>query len=68
MRIAKMAWLHFSGGLEILDGPEPEKMLVGPRVGIEYALPHDVNAPWRFAVADSPWISSPRKTLQLPSS
>lgn len=58
-------WLWVSGGLEVLDGAEPEQIVVGPRVGIAYALPHDVNAPWRFAIADSPWISSPRKTLVL---
>lgn len=56
-----------AGGLELLDGPEPEKILVGPRVGIQYALPHDVNALWRFAIADSPWISAPKKTLAFPS-
>lgn len=60
--------LYTPGGLELLDGPEPEKILVGPRVGIQYALPDDVNAPWRFAVAGSPWISAPKKTLTLPSS
>ncbi|XP_050120818.1 DNA-3-methyladenine glycosylase isoform X3 [Malus sylvestris] len=43
--------LYTPDGLEILDGPEPEKMLVGPRVGIDYASPEHVNALWRFAVA-----------------
>uniref|UniRef100_A0A6N2NJK0 DNA-3-methyladenine glycosylase II n=1 Tax=Salix viminalis TaxID=40686 RepID=A0A6N2NJK0_SALVM len=43
--------LHSPGGLELLDGPEPEKILVGPRVGIDYALPEHVSAPWRFAIA-----------------
>lgn len=56
----------FSGGLEILDGPKPENILIGPRVGIEYALPEHVNALWRFAVAGSPWVSAPRNTLHLP--
>ncbi|XP_058079220.1 DNA-3-methyladenine glycosylase [Magnolia sinica] len=58
--------LYISGGLEVLDGPDPEKILVGPRVGIEYASPEHVNAPWRFAIAGSPWISAPRNTLRLP--
>lgn len=53
-----------AGGLELLDGPEPEKILVGPRVGIEYASPEHVNALWRFAIAGSPWISAPRNTLK----
>lgn len=58
------------GDLELLDGPEVkvEEMVVGPRVGIDYALPEDVEALWRFAVAGSPWISAPKKTLRPPSS
>ncbi|KAF5203390.1 Pre-mrna-splicing factor rbm22 [Thalictrum thalictroides] len=36
--------LYTPGGLEVLDGPEPEKILVGPRVGIEYASPEDIRA------------------------
>ncbi|XP_039127096.1 DNA-3-methyladenine glycosylase [Dioscorea cayenensis subsp. rotundata] len=64
------AWSHHPlytpGGLEVLDGPEPENILVGPRVGIEYASPEHVSAPWRFAIAGSPWISSPRNTLRPP--
>ncbi|WOK96135.1 hypothetical protein Cni_G04842 [Canna indica] len=58
--------LYSPGGLEVLDGPEPEKILVGPRVGIEYALPEHVSAPWRFAIAGSPWISAPKNTLRPP--
>lgn len=56
--------LYTPGGLEVLDGPEPESILVGPRVGIEYALPEHVAALWRFAVAGTPWISAPRNTLR----
>ncbi|XP_062112177.1 DNA-3-methyladenine glycosylase [Humulus lupulus] len=58
--------LFIAGGLEILDGPEPEKILVGPRVGIDYALPEHVNALWRFAIAGTPWISAPKSTLKPP--
>ncbi|WCJ34044.1 DNA-3-methyladenine glycosylase (MAG) [Euphorbia peplus] len=58
--------LYSPGGLEILDGPEPESIIVGPRVGIEYASPDDVNALWRFAVAGTPWISAPKNTLRPP--
>ncbi|KAJ0981209.1 hypothetical protein J5N97_009464 [Dioscorea zingiberensis] len=64
------AWSHHPlytpGGLEVLDGPEPENILVGPRVGIEYASPEHVSAPWRFAIAGSAWISSPKNTLRPP--
>lgn len=52
------------GGLEVLDGPELESILVGPRVGIEYASPEHVAAPWRFAIAGTPWISAPKNTLR----
>ncbi|XP_008789196.2 DNA-3-methyladenine glycosylase [Phoenix dactylifera] len=58
--------LYTPGGLEVLDGPEPEKILIGPRVGIEYALPEHVGAPWRFAIAGSPWISAPKNTFRPP--
>ncbi|KAI5081133.1 hypothetical protein GOP47_0004316 [Adiantum capillus-veneris] len=57
-----------TGGLEVLDGPPPENILVGPRVGIDYANPEDVAALWRFAVAGTPWISAPRNTLAPPQS
>ncbi|KAM7270717.1 hypothetical protein ACFE04_029931 [Oxalis oulophora] len=56
--------LYTPGGLELLDGPEPENILIGPRVGIDYALPEHVNALWRFAIAGSPWISAPKNTLR----
>lgn len=55
--------LYVPGGLEILDGPAPEAILAGPRVGINYAAPQDVAAPWRFAAAGTPWVSAPRATL-----
>ncbi|RZC46743.1 hypothetical protein C5167_039691 [Papaver somniferum] len=58
--------LYTPGGLEVLDGPEPENILIGPRVGIAYASPEHVNALWRFVVADSPWISAPKNTLGPP--
>ncbi|KAK9725622.1 hypothetical protein RND81_05G158000 [Saponaria officinalis] len=58
--------LYEPGGLELLDGPKPEKILVGPRVGIDYALPEHVNALWRFAIEGSPWISAPKNTLRSP--
>ncbi|XP_066319668.1 DNA-3-methyladenine glycosylase-like isoform X2 [Miscanthus floridulus] len=56
--------LYTPGGLEVLDGPEPESILVGPRVGIEYASPEHVAAPWRFAIAGTPWISAPKNSLR----
>nr|GEW72118.1 DNA-3-methyladenine glycosylase [Tanacetum cinerariifolium] len=56
--------LFSPGGLELLDGPEVKEMLVGPRVGIDYALPEHVSALWRFAIAGSQWISAPKNTLR----
>lgn len=53
----------FEGGdLFVLDAPAPEHFLVGPRVGIGYASDAHQRAPWRFALADSAWVSQ-RKTL-----
>jgi DNA-3-methyladenine glycosylase len=41
----------------------PGRVLVGPRVGIDYAEPGDREAPWRVAVSDSRWVSH-RKGLR----
>lgn len=45
------------GELEVLMGESPARILVGPRVGIDGAKPRDVKAPWRFAAADTAWVS-----------
>ncbi|KAJ0809164.1 putative DNA-3-methyladenine glycosylase II [Helianthus annuus] len=58
--------LFTPGGLELLDGPDVMEIVVGPRVGIDYALPEHVAALWRFAIAGSPWISAPKNTLSPP--
>lgn len=58
--------LYEPGGLELIDGPKPENIVVGPRVGIDYALPEHVSALWRFAIAGSPWTSAPKSTLRPP--
>jgi len=51
------------GGPVILEmGTPPVMVLTGPRVGIDYAEAQDRDAPWRFAVAATPWVSV-RKTL-----
>lgn len=47
-----------------MDGPRPDSILVGPRVGIDYANVEDVVAPWRFAISGTPWISAPKNTLR----
>ena len=50
--------------LYVLDAPRPERIASGPRVGIGYASAEHQAAHWRFALADSAWVSH-RKTLQV---
>lgn len=40
------------------NGTRPRKIAVGTRIGIDYAGT-DAQLPWRFAIADSPYISRP---------
>ena len=47
------------GGLELRRGAGVREMLVGPRVGIEYASVADRKAPLRFAMDGSVWVSHP---------
>ena len=54
--------VYEEGGLEIRSAPASTSLLAGPRVGIGYADPRDIEAPWRFADADSPYVSH-RRTL-----
>jgi len=55
------SWSHHplfeAGGLELRHGAAPRAMLHGPRVGIDYADPTHVAAPWRLAAAGTPWVS-----------
>lgn len=50
-------------GLTVETGLSSKALLVGPRVGIDYASPQDVAAPLRFACADSAYVSH-RRTLR----
>lgn len=52
--------LFDAGLLEVREGPRPAALLAGPRVGIDYARASDRRAPWRLAVAGTPWVSHPR--------
>ncbi|MBV1862321.1 MAG: DNA-3-methyladenine glycosylase [Nannocystaceae bacterium] len=60
-------WSHHdvttASGLEVGPGTLPAGLLAGPRIGIDYALPEHRALPWRFAEADSRWVSH-RKTLR----
>jgi DNA-3-methyladenine glycosylase len=57
-------WSHHpvteAGGLEARVGSPPGAILRGPRVGIGYADPADIAAPWRLAAADTRWVSARR--------
>jgi DNA-3-methyladenine glycosylase len=53
-----------AGRLELRDGPAVDRIVAGPRIGVDYADPADRDAPWRLAIADSAWVSA-RKGLQL---
>lgn len=52
--------LFAAGGLELLQGEPAEAVVVGPRIGIGYADPVHVAAPWRVAAAGSRWVCRPR--------
>lgn len=47
------------GGLELHAGAAAVTVLVGPRVGIEFAAPVDRRAPLRFALAGSRAVTEP---------
>lgn len=51
------------GGLEALPSDASATLAFGPRVGIDYADPEHVAAPWRVADALSRWVSH-RKHLE----
>ncbi len=45
------------GVIDLCEGPDVGEILVGPRVGIEFASAAARRAPLRFAVAGSEWVS-----------
>ncbi len=49
--------------MQVLRGQAPARVLAGPRVGIDFAKSSDRLAALRFAVADTPWVSAPWRTL-----
>jgi DNA-3-methyladenine glycosylase len=57
--------LYRSGGLTVHAGEPVVGVLAGPRVGIDFATPADRARPWRFAVAESPWVSQRRGLASL---
>ncbi|TPV93810.1 MAG: DNA-3-methyladenine glycosylase [Myxococcales bacterium FL481] len=63
-------WSHHPvfrrGGLSVLRGQPPASWLVGPRVGIDFADAKDREAPLRFAVADSRFVSRAGELVAAP--
>ncbi len=55
--------LYEAGGLELRAGESPEHILCGPRVGVDYADPKHRNAPLRFAVAGTRWVTQARSLV-----
>ncbi len=53
------------GGLGLLPGASPVRILAGPRLGIAFASPEDQARPWRFADGDSPAVLQ-RRALAYP--
>ena len=49
------------GGLTLHAGTPPATIGVGPRIGIDFALPEHRRLPWRFADADSTWVTHRKK-------
>jgi DNA-3-methyladenine glycosylase len=58
--------LHRRGGLTVCAGTAPAAIAVGPRVGIEYALPEHQRLPWRFADAGSRWVTKRKELRPVP--
>ncbi|MBL0210755.1 MAG: DNA-3-methyladenine glycosylase [Holophagaceae bacterium] len=52
--------LFRKGGLELREGEPPQGIVHGPRVGIPFAAQEDQQALRRFALAGTPWISTPK--------
>ncbi len=57
--------LFAPGPLEVRSGSPPEGLLVGRRVGVDFAEPADRDAPYRFADAGSRVVSQPRTLAPL---
>ena len=54
--------------LTVRDAPSPEHVLVGPRVGVDYAQPEHRAAPWRLAIAGTRWVTQPKTLRPLDTS
>lgn len=53
--------LYRTGELHVVAGDPPAGVLVGPRVGIDFAEAADRARPWRFASANNPYVTRPNE-------
>ena len=49
------------GPFQVLEGREATSVRSGPRIGIGYASTSHKRAPWRVAIAESPWVTHPSR-------
>lgn len=56
--------LFNEGGLELRFGEVPSRILMGPRVGVDFATAEDRRAPLRVAIAGTRWVSHSRGLLE----
>ncbi|HNH50452.1 MAG TPA: DNA-3-methyladenine glycosylase, partial [Myxococcota bacterium] len=54
--------------IQVFARTETPPLVVGPRVGIDYASEADRAAPWRVALAGSAWGSQPKTLKALSAS
>ncbi|MBS1766903.1 MAG: DNA-3-methyladenine glycosylase [Acidobacteria bacterium] len=52
--------LFEAGRLELREGQSPARVLIGPRIGIDYAVEADRRARLRFACAETKWVTVPK--------
>jgi DNA-3-methyladenine glycosylase len=55
-------------GLFVADQPRAKRILVGPRVGVDYAQPEHRDAPWRLALPDTRWVSQRQRLRAIDGS
>ena len=62
------AALFTRGGLSVLDAPPAGGLVIGTRGGVDYPDPAHRDAPWRIALADTPWVSQRARLRPLTDS
>jgi DNA-3-methyladenine glycosylase len=60
-----MSGSPLDGAIRVFARREAYPLLVGPRIGIDYASPEDRAAPWRIAMAGSRWVGQRKKLAPI---